>query len=444
MRNIVWLLTVVSALLLSGCADAGKDQKANVGDVVTLDGSASKAKYGFTIVKYQWKQIRGEHVEIVDDNESIAHFMAVDMGKKKRSNFLFELTTVEKVYWGQTIKFRDRVNIMVEKPSNTDTVPPVITLNGDVNITLKVGDTYTEEGARATDDKDGNVSIVIKGTVDTSKAGIYTVTYSAKDSAGNEATATRTVTVQKSILTSLTLDSNTSTLHVGEQVSFNVTGTYSDGNTKKVDENITWIISPSDSLENNGTAFVATKEGNVTVKAKINDMVSNALKLNITLVINGYILPPEPDPAINNSTLLGVDSNDNGVRDDVERYIVKRYAQDPKYPKTKTAIALQYAWASQKILENPTIESKKYIDDAIDCQYYWLERETENLSGFEFGKFARQHEVFNDPDLKDEIYNTRQRIEQKFGFNASLSGNIFDGRERSISNCRTNINEIGE
>ena len=34
-------------------------------------------------------------------------------------------------------------------------------------------------------------------------------------------------------------------------------------------------------------------------------------------IVNGYLLPPEPDEQLNNATLLGIDSNDNGVRDDV-------------------------------------------------------------------------------------------------------------------------------
>ncbi len=38
-------------------------------------------------------------------------------------------------------------------------------------------------------------------------------------------------------------------------------------------------------------------------------------------VIHGHRLPPEPDPKVNNATLLGVDVNHNGVRDDVERWI---------------------------------------------------------------------------------------------------------------------------
>lgn len=40
-------------------------------------------------------------------------------------------------------------------------------------------------------------------------------------------------------------------------------------------------------------------------------------------VINGITVPPEPAPAINNATLVGVDVNANGVRDDVERKIAR-------------------------------------------------------------------------------------------------------------------------
>lgn len=39
---------------------------------------------------------------------------------------------------------------------------------------------------------------------------------------------------------------------------------------------------------------------------------------------HGINVPPEPD-AVANSTLLGVDSNVNGVRDDVERLIAAKY-----------------------------------------------------------------------------------------------------------------------
>ena len=74
---------------------------------------------------------------------------------------------------------------------------PVITLVGG-NVTLTVGDAYTEQGATATDAEDGDLTanIVITGNVNTAVAGTYTVRYNVTDSAGNAATeVTRTVTV---------------------------------------------------------------------------------------------------------------------------------------------------------------------------------------------------------------------------------------------------------
>lgn len=75
---------------------------------------------------------------------------------------------------------------------------PVITLNGESNITLNVGDTYNEQGATAKDDKDGDISnkVSISGSVNTSKAGKYTITYTVTNSNGKTATKTRTITVK--------------------------------------------------------------------------------------------------------------------------------------------------------------------------------------------------------------------------------------------------------
>lgn len=84
------------------------------------------------------------------------------------------------------------------KPKTTtpDTTSPVITLNGDVSMTLNVADTYAELGATATDNIDTKVNVIITGAVDTTTAGTYTIHYNATDVAGNQATEVlRTVTV---------------------------------------------------------------------------------------------------------------------------------------------------------------------------------------------------------------------------------------------------------
>ena len=54
-----------------------------------------------------------------------------------------------------------------------DTTPPVITLNGSSTIQLTVGDSWTDPGATATDETDGDItsSITVSGSVDTSTVG---------------------------------------------------------------------------------------------------------------------------------------------------------------------------------------------------------------------------------------------------------------------------------
>ncbi|QSE97438.1 immunoglobulin-like domain-containing protein [Fulvivirga lutea] len=80
-----------------------------------------------------------------------------------------------------------------------DTTPPVITLIGDATVNVALNDTYTDAGATATDDTDGDITedIVVGGdVVDTSVAGTYTITYNVMDAAGNAADeVTRTVIV---------------------------------------------------------------------------------------------------------------------------------------------------------------------------------------------------------------------------------------------------------
>ncbi|PTX64211.1 putative secreted protein (Por secretion system target) [Kordia periserrulae] len=79
-----------------------------------------------------------------------------------------------------------------------DTVAPVITLNGASTINLTVGDSFTDPGATASDNIDGDLtaSIVVTGSVNTSVAGTYTLNYNVSDAAGNAATqVSRTVNV---------------------------------------------------------------------------------------------------------------------------------------------------------------------------------------------------------------------------------------------------------
>ena len=75
-----------------------------------------------------------------------------------------------------------------------DTTKPVITLNGEANLSIEQGAAYIEANATAVDAVDGSVDVVISGAVD-ADPGVYTLSYTAADAAGNIESTTRTVTV---------------------------------------------------------------------------------------------------------------------------------------------------------------------------------------------------------------------------------------------------------
>ncbi len=77
-----------------------------------------------------------------------------------------------------------------------DTTPPVIVVAGANPVTAEAGAPYVDAGASATDNVDGAVAVTASGLpINTSVPATFTVTYTATDSSGNSATATRTVNV---------------------------------------------------------------------------------------------------------------------------------------------------------------------------------------------------------------------------------------------------------
>jgi hypothetical protein len=74
---------------------------------------------------------------------------------------------------------------------------PVIGVLGEHPISVECGTPYTDAGATATDNKDGDLtaSITVQNNVNPAVPGAYTVVYTVSDAAGNTTTATRTVNV---------------------------------------------------------------------------------------------------------------------------------------------------------------------------------------------------------------------------------------------------------
>jgi len=78
-----------------------------------------------------------------------------------------------------------------------DNIPPIITLNGPVSIYINQNEKYTDAGATATDNHDRSLKLVKTITfhesnkkvkvnkIDTSKLGVYYITYTTTDESGN-------------------------------------------------------------------------------------------------------------------------------------------------------------------------------------------------------------------------------------------------------------------
>jgi len=162
-------------------------------------------------------------------------------------------------------------------------------------------------------------------------------------------------------------------------------------------------------------------------------------------VINGFVLPPEPDPVVNNSTLLGIDVNNNGVRDDVERWIYNRF-QNFENADIDRAIAMQYAKAIQIIIQEPerAYENKTHeiMDKTHDCRWYYYKVHLKNISDYlERLKYREKHRIFDD-EMKDAVFNTQQRLDAYLNYNDSLSGHTYASRPTTKENCEFNIDVL--
>jgi len=180
-----------------------------------------------------------------------------------------------------------------------DSVAPVITLNGEENITITLGESYEELGARAIDNIDGNISVSISGEVNTSAVGTYELVYSAEDSVGNEANLTRVVEVieDENEIQLLTLLTNKTKYtrkltyygqdnegkviyyYAGVPLSTQVFATFEDGEKEEVTDKIEWVLTNNAKIAYGNV--VLTKEGTTFVQVQYQNITSNTIEVTL-------------------------------------------------------------------------------------------------------------------------------------------------------------------
>ena len=103
--------------------------------------------------------------------------------------------------------------------SNVDHKGPEIKLKGQEEMSISIGDEFTDPGVDSVvDERDGILdteSVKVKGKVDTSKVGVYKIEYTAYDNLNNKGTITRTVNVVKILKSLVKQDLETNDNYVG-------------------------------------------------------------------------------------------------------------------------------------------------------------------------------------------------------------------------------------
>ena len=154
-----------------------------------------------------------------------------------------------------------------------DTTPPTVTILGDNPATVEVGSTFNDPGATVYD-QDGTSTYTTTGTVDTNLVGTYTLTYTAVDNSGNQATATRTVSVVDTTAPVITLLGSS-------QVNVEVGSIYTDAGataTDNYDGDLTSQLVVVNNVDVNTL-------GSYTVTYGVSDSSSNAASV-VTRTVN--------------------------------------------------------------------------------------------------------------------------------------------------------------
>lgn len=156
---------------------------------------------------------------------------------------------------------------------------------------------------------------------------------------------------------------------------------------------------------------------------RMNKKIIITISVLIVLLILGYSfvgrnslstqeipgLPPDPGKA-GKATLEGIDSDGDGVRDDIQRYIALKYPDEPLI----RAALYQYARANQATLLSSSREESLILEDAVDLAVECL--------GYIIEDLDRGYKIYS--STLSRITNTYDRKIAYFRHDRWLGGSI--------------------
>jgi hypothetical protein len=127
----------------------------------------------------------------------------------------------------------------------------------------------------------------------------------------------------------------------------------------------------------------------------------------------GNTLPPDPGEA-GKTILAGIDSDNDGIRDDIQRYIALNYLNSHK---TRAALRQLTRAIDKAMLESSSVESAlrnaENMHRAIECLWY----------------IQPDHAIKMSDALFAEYLNTYERSQAYLEYDAKLRGQVFGGKD---------------
>lgn len=182
------------------------------------------------------------------------------------------------------------------------------------------------------------------------------------------------------------------------------------------------FFSESDSKKGAYDGTIHLTRGNSTVSRPFPVIINNGI-------------PPDPGET-GKTTLEGIDSDGDGVRDDIQRYIVLNYPDSKRmqeaffYDAKNLQTMLLVADNEEKSIEN----HKKSIS-SLDCIVAVAEDE---------GELEPEVPVLMRRAMRAEFLNTQERLEVFLLHNNQLAGNGFSVPDLGIEACNFDVTELGD
>ena len=296
--------------------------------------------------------------------------------------------------------------------TSADTTPPVISITGQARIFLNYGDTYTDQGATATDDVSGDLtsSIVTTNPVDTLNSGTYTVTYTVTDAASNTTSIGRIVTVNE-IAPSPDLTPPVISITGSASITLTEGDTYADAGATATDDvsgDLTSSIVTTNPVD-------TSSPGTYTVTYTVTDAASNTTSIGRIVNVNAAPSADTTPPVISitGSASITITERDtytdqgatatDDVSGDLTSSIVTTNPVDTSTPGTYTVTYTVTDAASN----TTSIGRIVNVNAAISAETYTINVTASNASDYTLSGADRNGNVTgNDPSVTVNVGDT--------------------------------------